>query len=606
MKTFFMRMLVSTTTLLLLVLPGFAGQLDDYYLRQYAETVGSELQKSVLLPQDDSSELPHCGTPLKHGLQRDWSKLEPATQKSLAKQVAAPVLSGTELTLDSPLGRFRIHYTTSGVDAVPSLAWVQTVAQTFDDVTNSYSAPALGWRLAPTVSGVPYDVYLLDLAPQRLYGQTTSGQSMPAVGFANSFASFIEIDNNFTDSIYVNANGGPYTALQSLQITAAHEYHHAIQYGYNFFFDVWYAEATSSWHEDELYDGVNQLYNYLPNWFSSNGNLALDIAQSVTTGGGYSRWLFNRYLAEAHGASVVRTAWEKLATLNSPGNNSDIPMVPVLEGMLSAAPFSSSLGADYTGLVKRIYRRDWSSHTGDINRIPAFSPRATYSSYPVDAANTVSPPFVNLPHYSFAFYKFSPSANIPANFSIAVQKTSGITTAVFRKLSGVISEVLPAAGGTNYTISEFSASNPATDEVVLMIANNTNVDGHQASFSTSGQPASVSEPGGGGGGGCFIATAAYGSYLHPQVQLLRDFRDEYLLSNAPGRAFVALYYRLSPPVADVIAHHEPLRWLSRLLLTPLIFSVTHPLAAALSLLFTLAGALFFKRQRLHLALRAER
>jgi hypothetical protein len=96
--------------------------------------------------------------------------------------------------------------------------------------------------------------------------------------------------------------------------------------------------------------------------------------------------------------------------------------------------------------------------------------------------------------------------------------------------------------------------------------------------------------GGGGGGGCFIATAAYGSYLHPQVQILRDFRDTRLLTNAPGRAFVALYYRLSPPLAGFIAQHGSLRLLARLLLTPVVLAVAHPAAAGV-LLLAFAGGL---------------
>ena len=41
--------------------------------------------------------------------------------------------------------------------------------------------------------------------------------------------------------------------------------------------------------------------------------------------------------------------------------------------------------------------------------------------------------------------------------------------------------------------------------------------------------------GGGGGGGCFIATAAYGSLLEPHVRILCKFRDQYLLTNGPGK-----------------------------------------------------------------------
>jgi len=88
---------------------------------------------------------------------------------------------------------------------------------------------------------------------------------------------------------------------------------------------------------------------------------------------------------------------------------------------------------------------------------------------------------------------------------------------------------------------------------------------------------SSGDGGGGGGGGCFIATAAWGSYLHPKVALLREFRDQYLLSNGPGRLFVRTYYRLSPPIADFIARHESMRSITRWMLTPLVLAVETPL-----------------------------
>ena len=75
---------------------------------------------------------------------------------------------------------------------------------------------------------------------------------------------------------------------------------------------------------------------------------------------------------------------------------------------------------------------------------------------------------------------------------------------------------------------------------------------------------------------CFIATAAYGSYLEPDVLTLRRFRDRWLITNAPGRAFVDWYYRTSPPIADVIAKDETLRFVVRILLTPVVFAIKNP------------------------------
>lgn len=71
--------------------------------------------------------------------------------------------------------------------------------------------------------------------------------------------------------------------------------------------------------------------------------------------------------------------------------------------------------------------------------------------------------------------------------------------------------------------------------------------------------------------GCFIATAAYGSAMEPEVQTLRKFRDEKLLTNKPGTLFVEEYYKYSPPIADFIRDKEPLKAIVRAGLTPLIY-----------------------------------
>jgi hypothetical protein len=71
--------------------------------------------------------------------------------------------------------------------------------------------------------------------------------------------------------------------------------------------------------------------------------------------------------------------------------------------------------------------------------------------------------------------------------------------------------------------------------------------------------------------GCFIATAAYGTPTAEQIDVLRE---TVLLKNTIGSLFVALYYRLSPPVADFIARNEAIRTLVReLLVDPIVWFV---------------------------------
>lgn len=83
---------------------------------------------------------------------------------------------------------------------------------------------------------------------------------------------------------------------------------------------------------------------------------------------------------------------------------------------------------------------------------------------------------------------------------------------------------------------------------------------------------------------CFIATAAWGSWMDPHVASLRQFRDEVLMPRAAGRAFVAFYYRHSPPLAAIIGRHDSLRAITRAALAPVVFAIERPAAASATLL----------------------
>jgi len=80
------------------------------------------------------------------------------------------------------------------------------------------------------------------------------------------------------------------------------------------------------------------------------------------------------------------------------------------------------------------------------------------------------------------------------------------------------------------------------------------------------------------GGGCLIATATFGSEMAPQVQQLRELRDNSLLSTQSGTTFMAgfnqLYYSFSPTIADLEREHPAFKEAVKLAITPIISSLS--------------------------------
>jgi hypothetical protein len=79
------------------------------------------------------------------------------------------------------------------------------------------------------------------------------------------------------------------------------------------------------------------------------------------------------------------------------------------------------------------------------------------------------------------------------------------------------------------------------------------------------------------GGGCLIATAAYGSEMAPQVQFLRELRDNTVLQTQAGTSFMTgfnqFYYSFSPAVADYERENPMFKEAVKLTLTPLLTSL---------------------------------
>jgi len=93
-----------------------------------------------------------------------------------------------------------------------------------------------------------------------------------------------------------------------------------------------------------------------------------------------------------------------------------------------------------------------------------------------------------------------------------------------------------------------------------------------------GNDIEIKEIEGGNGGGCLIATAAFGSELSPQVQFLREIRDNTVLQTESGTSFMTgfnqFYYSFSPAIADYERENTTFKEAVKLTLTPLLASLT--------------------------------
>jgi len=80
------------------------------------------------------------------------------------------------------------------------------------------------------------------------------------------------------------------------------------------------------------------------------------------------------------------------------------------------------------------------------------------------------------------------------------------------------------------------------------------------------------------GGGCLIATAAYGSEMAPQVQFLREIRDNQLMNTDSGKSFMTgfnqLYYSFSPTIADIQRENPIFKEAVKIGITPLLSSLS--------------------------------
>lgn len=303
---------------------------------------------------------PFCGTPLILQAVQARQQLSPEYGQRLAKLL---VRRGTEREQLTPSGHFRIHYDLKGASAVDPADddgngtpdFVDDVARTLDQVW-ILEVDALGFDAPPTDGGLggglEYDVYIVELGRNGAYGYT-----YPEVG-GNTSYSYLELDNNYTDSIYRQTRG-----LDALQVTVAHEFNHAIQFGYYQGNDgIWWQEATSTWMEDVAYPEVDDYLQYLSS-FLQRPEKALDSGNRFSTDFHiYGASLFAHFLDQRYDRGLIRAIWEELGRRTSAGiDHFDYVIGQQVKGGLAEAIAEFAIWNYFTGPR----HREGAYHEGD-------------------------------------------------------------------------------------------------------------------------------------------------------------------------------------------------------------------------------------------------
>ncbi|UCE18103.1 MAG: choice-of-anchor D domain-containing protein [Gemmatimonadota bacterium] len=279
-----------------------------------------------------------CATSLFMEIGSQWSVLSPETQAQLLPYLLRPTEAGQDPSwghayttdpefYDTPSGHFRIWYVRTTDDAPDSIDvnprdtvpdYVNDCGAIFDYVWTR-EVDALGYQ-APPQDGdwypqgedfgddSRYDVYIEDLGWQTVFGYTQGEY----VTTGRSATSYIVVDNDY--DWYPSYNQGK-LSLDGLKVTAAHEFFHAIHFGYDAVeeSDRYWMEISSVWMEDMMYDDVNDYFAYL-RWFFDDPEASLDEFNGRHE---YASCIWAIFLSKKYHVDIIREIWEGCVTTNA-------------------------------------------------------------------------------------------------------------------------------------------------------------------------------------------------------------------------------------------------------------------------------------------------
>ena len=264
------------------------------------------------LPDRYKLELPESGsfadrsaTLILLEIKRNWDLFSPQTQ--LALSTAIPRLPA-DFSFASPGGFFRLHYNDTGVNAVPLTdANFNTIPDFVENcaayLDSSYDKHVLLGYMEPpsddTAGGDDlYDIYFENTG---YYGYVVNESNGPQPW--NDVVSFMVLNSDFLGFPPNNDPEGQVAG--AAKATAAHEYHHAVQFAYDITESRWFLESDATHMEDIVFDATDDNYNYLSLFFGSP-----QVALTDSSDHAYSAFVWEMFMVEKFDTSLIRGLWE--------------------------------------------------------------------------------------------------------------------------------------------------------------------------------------------------------------------------------------------------------------------------------------------------------
>ena len=371
------------------------------------ELINSSLASQLMAGQGQE------GIPVKCGFPPIVAALAARRGQIPEMQRVPPQLSNP-LSYLSPGGYFLLHYTHTGEDSVSTADansdlipdYIEKAAAIMDSLREGYGN--LGWRDPVDDGDGVYDIYFEDLEnlPWGAWFGYTEPVEPTATTAPFTSASFISLENDYPSSVY----GHP--PLESLRVTAAHEYHHAIQLAYNlpliesdYLHYIWFAELSATYHEDIFYDDINDYYNYLDAFL---GYPQLSLTETGTNHM-YGAALWAIYLDEVFESDTNRIIWTLM---------SDSALRPLEAHRVFLASHNTTLLESYREMTI------WQLHTG--SRAPAgeyFPDGANYPSVAIESLDSGTTN-VSLPALASRYYADQPPPGSAGGVALRLHPSS--------------------------------------------------------------------------------------------------------------------------------------------------------------------------------------